>query len=151
MKDRNKVSVKDLVRRVGSSIWDQFESWGLRIPQAGTEMGPQVRMYGPGKGGEPQLIGVLSQERGKFVFRYHADYIRSPDAQPISPFPDLNEEYVSPELCPFFAVRIPPAERSDVRDALAKHGLRSDQTLEVLGTMAKRSISNPYQLDLKAN
>ena len=49
---------------------------------------------------------------------------------------------------PFFAVRTPPAERSDVREALARHGLKREQTLEVLGTLAKRSISNPCRLAL---
>lgn len=118
------------------------------MPRATPETGLQVRVYGTGDGAGRQLIGVLWQERGEFVFKYDAAFARSPGAEPISAFPDLEETYTSRHLWPFFAVRIPPPERSDVRDALAKHGIKPEQTLEVLGTVAKRSISNPYQLDL---
>jgi HipA-like protein len=142
--------MRGVVRRL-SAIWDQVESWGLRIPRATADVGPRVHVYGPGRDGKSQLIGTLSQERGVFIFRYRSDYASSPGAEPISAFPDLNEVYESAELWPFFAVRIPPSERSDVRAALKERGLRPEQTLEVLGTMAKRSISNPYQLDLQMN
>ncbi len=97
-----------------------------------------------------QLIGTLWQEDGEFVFRYDPPFVASDGAEPISAFPDLHEEYRSRALWPFFAVRIPPADRSDVRDALARRGLRPDQTLEVLGALAGRSISNPYRLELAA-
>lgn len=130
------------------AIRDQFESWGLTLPRATSATGPRVRVSGPGRRGEIKLIGELWQEKGEFVFRYDAAFTRASDAEPISAFPDLGQEYRSPVLWPFFTVRIPPAERSDVREALARNGLRPDQTLHVLGTLAKVSISNPYRLDL---
>jgi HipA-like protein len=141
--------VKALAERIWA-LWDQFDSWGTRMPRATPETGLQVRVYGPGGGAERQLIGVLWQERGEFVFRYDLAFARSPGAKAISAFPDLEDTYTSRQLWPFFAVRIPPPERADVRDVLAKHGIKPEQTLEVLGTVAKRSISNPYQLDLAA-
>jgi len=139
--------IKRVLGRI-RAIWDQVESWGIRLPRATAGTGPRVRVYGPGRTGERQLIGTLWQQDGEFCFRYEPTFVRSPEAQPISAFPDLAEEYRSRDLWPFFAIRIPPTERSDVREALDRHRLRPDQTLEVLGTMAKRSISNPYQLDL---
>ena len=142
--------MKRFVSRALDAIRDQIESWGLRLPRATREHGPRVYVLGPGAGDQAQLIGTLSQEDGEFVFRYDAAFAKSHDAHAISAFPDLTREYKSPDLWPFFAVRIPPADRSDVKDALARKGLRSDQTLEVLGTLAKRSISNAYRLELVA-
>jgi HipA-like protein len=128
---------------------DQFESWGLVLPRASAgAVGPRVYVFGPSKGSEMQRIGTLWQEGDDFCFRYDDAFVASPDAEPISAFPDLREEYRSRELWPFFAVRIPPAARSDVHDAMERLGLKPDQTLEVLGKLAKRSISNPYRLEL---
>jgi HipA-like protein len=136
------------------AIRDQFESWGIVLPRASSataERGPRVYVLGPAKGsGSMRRIGTLWQQDGQFVFRYEQSFASAPDAEPILAFPDLKEEYRSRDLWPFFAVRIPPSERSDVREALAQHGLRPDQTLEVLGALAKRSVSNPYRLELAA-
>jgi hypothetical protein len=134
------------------ALRDQFASWwGVTLPRAtAAGVGPRVVVYGPRKGPGMQVIGVLSQQAGEFVFRYDPAYAMARGAEPLPAFPSFHDEYRSAELWPFFAVRIPPAERSDVRAALERRGLRPDQTLEVLGTLAKRSISNPYQLELEA-
>jgi HipA-like protein len=142
------VRMKRLLGRAVDAIWDQFESWLLRVPRATYELGPCVYVTGPGKGIEPTLIGTLSQQDGQFVFRYDPAFAASPDARPIPGFPVLDDEYWSRVLWPFFVVRIPPADRSDVRDALARRGLRPRQTLEVLGTLANRFIANTYRFDL---
>ena len=139
--------MKRFFERFGA-IRDQVESWGIRVPRASSGSGPHVSVLAPGKSGTLRLVGTLSQEDGEFVFRYDPAFATSSDAEPVSAFPNLQEEYRSRDLWPFFAVRIPPADRSDVRDALARRGLRPDQTLEVLGTLAQRTISNPYQLKL---
>lgn len=130
-----------------AAIRDQLESWGILLPRATSSPGPRVSVLAPfGRG--MRLVGTLSQEGGEFVFKYDRQFVSAADAEPIPGFPQLESDYRSRELWPFFAVRIPPASRTDVRDALKHHGLRRDQTLEVLGTLARRSISNPYQLDL---
>ena len=131
-----------------AAILDQVRTWGVRLPSAGLEAGPTIRVLGPGDGAELRLVGTLWQERGEFFFRYDPSFAKSGDAEPISAFPELDETYSSHELWPFFAVRIPPVRRADVREALERHGLKPEQTLEVLGTIAKKSISNPYELDL---
>jgi HipA-like protein len=139
--------VRRFFQRFGA-IRDQVESWGIRVPRASAGGGPQVRVLGPGKGSDLHLIGTLSQADGEFVFKYDPAFVASAKPEPLSAFPDLHEDYRSRDLWPFFAVRIPPADRPDVRDSLARHGLRPDQTLEVLGTIAERTISNPYRLQL---
>src|ERR1700723_1632010 len=125
------------VMRFFDAIRDQFESWGLVLPRAGAEPGPRVFVFGPSEGSGMQRIGTLWQEGNEFLFRYEPGYTKAAGAEPIPAFPDLHEEYRSRDLWPFFAVRIPPVERSDVREALERRGVRPDQTLKVLGTLAK--------------
>jgi len=128
-----------------AAIIDQVKSWGMRLPRAGEGSGPRVLVFRQGSTADA-LVGVLWQESGEFVFKYDPQYASTKGAEPISAFPDLEEEYRSKELWPFFAVRIPPRDRQDVREALAKLSLRPEQTLEVLGKLARRTISNPYTL-----
>jgi HipA-like protein len=136
--------MKAFVGRV-AAILDQMRTWGVRLPQATPAVqGPTIRVLL-----DDILIGTLWQEATEFCFRYDASYAKSPGAIAISAFPDLEETYRSPSLWPFFAVRIPPSKRSDVRDALKQHGLKPEQTLEILGTLAKSSMSNPYHLDMQ--
>lgn len=140
--------MKKPLTKVLDAIRDQLESWGFRAPRAGVaDQGPRVLLFGP-SAGTTRRIGILSQEGGEFVFRYDHDFAQSPGAEPLPAFPALDEEYRSRDLWPFFAVRIPPAERSDVRAALEHRGLRPEQTLEILAAVAKRSVSNPYRLEL---
>lgn len=94
------------------------------------------------------LVATLSQDDGEYVFRYDPDYARQPGARPISAFPDLDDEYRAKHLWPFFAARIPPLEREDVREAMAKAKLRPDDTLRLLAMLSGRIITNPYRLEL---
>jgi HipA-like protein len=135
--------------RFFDTVRDQLESWGLALPRAKAgATGPRVYVSGPGEGSQMRRIGTLWQEGADFCFRYDDAFVALPNAEPISAFPDLHQEYRSRDLWPFFSIRIPPAARSDVHEAMDRLGLRPDQTLEVLGKLAKRSISNPYRLDL---
>ncbi len=93
---------------------------------------------------EPVLIGRLSCEHGQFLFRYNPDYM----GEPISAFPDKAKLYRSEHLWPFFAVRIPPFDRQDMRETMASHSLDEDQIIEILGLIAKYSVSNPYEFKL---
>ncbi len=134
-----------------SAIKDQVESWGIRLPTARGQRRATPQLYVHVSlewDGEAILVGRLSQEVDEFVFRYDREFASREDAFPIGAFPDLEEEYRSEELWPFFAVRIPPVAREDVRAALKQQAIREDQTLEILGSLAKRSVSNSYELKL---
>ena len=93
---------------------------------------------------EQCLVGRLSWEQDEFVFRYDPDY----GAEPISAFPRINQEYRSRHLWPFFAVRIPPFDRDDMRTEILKRSLEEDQIIEILGEVAKVSVTNPYEFKL---
>ena len=93
------------------------------------------------------LVGHLSSERGEFVFRYDPGFTGTA----ISAFPDTGREYRSKHLWPFFTVRIPPFDREDMRNAMASRSLGKEQVIEILGSLAKVSATNPYELELVGN
>ena len=95
-------------------------------------------------GDSPLLVGVLREEQGLYVFEY-ADRFRAQESvPPISSFPDKRETYSSPELYPFFNVRIPPRERADVKAAMEKRGIQPHDVLRVIGDLSSRSPTSPY-------
>lgn len=132
-----------------AAIMDQVRTWGMVLPRATGHQGAVVQVYGPGKNGALQLVGRLWQEGGEFLFRYDSAFVSLPDAEPISAFPQLDETYRSTELWAFFAVRIPPLRRADVKELLERLGIKAEQTLEVLGALAGKSPTNPYELRLE--
>lgn len=138
--------------RWSAAIRDQFESWGLRLPAARGETGIRVGVYLDSEQGE-QIVGWLSQDAGEFVFKYDAGFVAKEGAEPISAFPDLHAEYRQEKLWPFFAVRIPPLDRADVKLLLESQHISPDDRnmLELLGTLAKRSISNRYELRISGD
>lgn len=93
---------------------------------------------------ENYLVGRLWCEESEFVFRYDSDY----RGAPISAFPDTGREYRSEHLWPFFTVRIPPLDREDMRREIANQSLRDDHVIEILGSVARVSVTNPYEFKL---
>jgi HipA-like protein len=111
-----------------------------------------IRVLGP----SGVRIGTLWQECtpwrtecAMFFFQYDLAYAESPNAEPISAFPHLDGIYRSVNLWPFFAARIPPLQRPDVKKLLQQRGIQPDQTLEVLGAVAQKAPTNPYELRLE--
>ncbi len=93
---------------------------------------------------DPVLIGRLTCDEDVYVFEYDPSY----SFTPISSFPDRNRVYRSKQLWPFFAIRIPPLDREDVREEITNRDLGEDQVLEILASVAKVSVSNPYEFKL---
>lgn len=63
-------------------------------------------------------VGRLSREGSDFVFTYARGALSAAAAgfRPLPSFPDFNEAYVSSELFPLFANRLPPKSRPDYGD-----------------------------------
>src|SRR5262245_14515322 len=63
-------------------------------------------------------VGRLSREGTEFVFTYTRGALAAAEAgfRPLPSFPDFNEAYVSSELFPLFANRLPPRSRPDYGD-----------------------------------
>ena len=126
-------------------LLSQTKDWGMNLISASsTTPREQTLAVYHKTGPEAILVGRLSCEQGEYVFRYDSGYV----GKPISAFPRMGQEYRSGRLWPFFAIRIPPLNREDVREEIANRSLREDQILEVLGSVAKVSVANPYEFEL---
>jgi HipA-like protein len=135
-----------------AAIRDEIDSWGMRLPTASRVREPRIRVFldRAHEGKSDILVGMLSQEEGDFVFRYDPAYVQRSSARPISAFPDLQKEYRDKLLWPFFAARIPPLEREDVRAEIARSHLQPGDTIRMLGTLSMKTITNPYRFELAA-
>ena len=131
---------RDLVSLLG-----QARDWGISLFSASSKTPKELKLEVYRKMSDQLvLIGRLSCEEDEYVFRYDTSYA----GKPISAFPKLNQEYRSKLLWPFFAIRIPPLDREDMREEIAKRSLGEDQILEILGSVAKVSVANPYEFKL---
>ena len=119
--------------------------WGANLfhTSSGAPLGRSLEIYRQTPDGR-YLVGRLSREQDEFVFRYDSDY----GEEPISAFPQIDQEYRSQHLWPFFAVRIPPIDREDMRKEILARSLEEDQIIEILGSVAKVSVTNPYEFEL---
>ena len=126
-------------------LLNQTRDWGMNLigasstPPGGRALGVYHKI-----GPDVILVGRLSCEQEEYVFQYAPGYV----GKPISAFPKMGQEYRSGRLWPFFAIRIPPLNREDVREQIANRSLKEDQILEVLGSVAKASVANPYEFKL---
>ena len=119
--------------------------WGANLFHTSSDspLGRSLEIYRQTPDGR-YLVGRLSREQDEFVFRYDSGY----GEEPISAFPQIDREYRSPHLWPFFAVRIPPIDREDMRKEILARSLEEDQIIEILGSVAKVSVANPYEFKL---
>jgi HipA-like protein len=99
--------------------------------------------------GRRMLVGSLTFEDGEYVFRYSDGFKRQTDVPPIGAFPDPNEEYRSPDLFPFFDVRLPPIDRADVRRVVLERHIDPEDKFHLLGELARRTVTSPYDLELR--
>ena len=118
------------------------KSWGVRLidMDSSTPQTNALEIYRQMPNGE-HLIGRLFRDNSGYVFRYDTDY----DSDPISAFPSLDQEYRSEHLWPFFAARIPPFDREDVQREMSNLELSEDQIIDILGSLARVSVTSPYE------
>ena len=124
------------------------KTWGLKLFRAPSMQSKQrqsnvLEIY-CGNAPDRTKVGRLMCENSEFVFSYDAEF----SGPPISAFPNKEKVYRSSHLWPFFAVRIPPFGRHEMRQLMESRSLREDQTIEILGAVARFSISNHYEFEL---
>jgi hypothetical protein len=132
------------------SLWDRvLGAWGRRGREVSeTPRGAWLELSLETEGGTAR-IGALSVEGDEYVFRYDPGFAAKPVAEPIFGFPDLTREYRSTRLWPFFEVRMPPVDRPDVREVLARDDIEPTDTLAVLGRLSARAVASPYRFELQ--
>lgn len=96
------------------------------------------------------LIGTLTVANGIWQFEYSDEFRRDGSYRPIVEFPDVNKTYRSPTLWQFFASRIPSLEQAEVEEILKREHIQEDDAVRLLQRFGKRTITNPFQLDVAA-
>ncbi len=94
-------------------------------------------------------VGELeAREDGEFRFRYLPDAPTAPNFRPLAAFPELDREYRSDDLFPYFSNRIMSARRPDFDAHLSALGLtREDWTpLELLARSAGGRATDTIQV-----
>lgn len=94
-------------------------------------------------------IGTLHCEDGMWEFKYTDEFKKQSHIyNPIAGFPDLNKVYKSESLWPFFLTRIPGLKQPAVIEILNKENIDQNNEYQLLKRFGKKSINNPYELDL---
>jgi len=91
-------------------------------------------------------IGRLSAQAGKWIFEYTDEFRKQTELRPIVAFPDLNRRYESPELWPFFAMRVPSLKQTAVQNVIEHDRIDSNDEVELLKRFGRKTVSNPFVL-----
>lgn len=95
------------------------------------------------------IVGTLRCEDGIWEFKYTEEFKERSDIYNlIAGFSDLNKVYSSDSLWPFFQTRIPGLKQPAVIEILNKENIDKSNEYQLLKRFGKKSISNPYELDL---
>lgn len=98
--------------------------------------------------GEP--VAELSTGReAKFLFRY-LDSFRSRGLAPLPGFQEVDRIYESVDLFPFFAERIPDLRRPEIKEWIKQQNIDETNKLELLGALSRHSVTDSFELRLKA-
>lgn len=94
-------------------------------------------------------VGILHCEKGEWEFRYSEEFkeLRN-EYNHIAGFSNFDKTYHNDTLWPFFQTRIPGLKQPSVKEILEKEHIDKSNELELLKRFGKRTISNPYQLEL---
>lgn len=95
------------------------------------------------------IVGRLTKN-GQYEFSYGEDISNAIKAgfEPLISFEDLNTVYTSPELFPVFLSRLPDRKRKDINQILAKYGLETYDSYQLLKRSgAKLPIDNLQFID----
>ena len=138
-------------RTLLETLSEIYESWGGLVGRSAPAKRSRDRLelYLP-EGEGRLLVGTLSQDEEGFVFKYAPGFIARTDLPPIGEFKEKEREYRSPKLFAFFDVRIPPVDRADVQKKMEELKIAPTDTFKLLGTLAKRTVSTPYEFELRA-
>ena len=95
-------------------------------------------------------IGILFCEDGEWVFNYTDEFKSyTNEYKLIVGFPDVNKEYRSRTLWPFFRIRIPGLKQPSVKEILENENINKQNEVALLKRFGRKTIANPYELLLK--
>jgi HipA-like protein len=93
--------------------------------------------------GSTVTVGYLSFADGWWTFTYDEEYKRQTHLRPLEGFDDLTKTYKSKTLFPFFAVRVPDEQRTDVRRRLEEEDIKHPDESDLLRMFGRRAAASP--------
>lgn len=95
------------------------------------------------------VVGTLQCEGGEWIFKYSEEFKQhSAEYNHIAGFSKLDKVYHNEMLWPFFQTRIPGLKQPAVKEIIEKEHINVTNELELLKRFGRKTISNPYELDL---
>ncbi len=95
-----------------------------------------------------KLIGTLRHIDNNWIFQYSEEYKQNPFVTPLVNFPDINKTYISEEIPPFFAARIPTVNKPAQKAKLKKHNADPTDLIAMLEIFGRYNVNNPFELKL---
>ncbi|HEX9504077.1 MAG TPA: HipA N-terminal domain-containing protein [Patescibacteria group bacterium] len=94
-------------------------------------------------------LAELKSENGEWIFKYTEEFKKHVDKYNlIVGFPDIHKEYRSENLWPFFQIRIPGLKQPSVQAILKNENIDQQNEVELLKRFGRKTIANPYELQL---
>jgi HipA-like protein len=91
-------------------------------------------------------VGTLELLDGVWKFRYSEQFRKDNHLRAITEFPDSSREYVSSELWPFFAMRIPSLKQAEIRAIVEREHIDEHDEATLLRRFGRRTVANPFEL-----
>ena len=132
------------MKRMIERLRRRFLALGDQPSARDVRSGAAIRVLGPSGRGD-RIVGTPYKAGDEFVFEYDASFVATPGATPISAFPDIHRTYRSERLWPFFSIRIPRIEREEVREAMERRDIPSDDVFRLLGELSSKAVASPYR------
>jgi HipA-like protein len=96
-------------------------------------------------------IATLHCENSIWEFKYTEEFKKQSESYTtIDGFPNIDKVYKSYSLWPFFQTRIPGLKQPAVIEILEKENIDKNNEFELLKRFGKKTISNPYELNLES-
>lgn len=95
---------------------------------------------------ENQPVAYLNFENDHWSFKYSENFKETSGIKPLANFPDINKEYKSETLWPFFVARIPSLSRKRVKQAAEEKGIKDNDMISLLTQFGRKTITNPFEL-----
>lgn len=93
-------------------------------------------------------LGILKIIDGNWYFKYTEEFKKHRDEYNyIVGFPDIDREYKSEFLWPFFQIRIPGLKQPSVKKILENEKIDRGNEAELLKRFGRKTIANPYELE----
>lgn len=91
-------------------------------------------------------IGELFFDGESWIFRYTDEFKKQSKLSPIVDFPDVDKEYKSIVLFPYFGFRIPSLSQPRIKKIVKQKQINPDNPVDLLKQFGQRTIVNAFDL-----